>query len=41
MSFINRDKILNENPLKKLMIGYDKLKENFTEENAYAYMDLY
>ena len=41
MSFVNREKILNANPLKRLLIGYEKLKENFTEEAAYSYMSLY
>lgn len=41
MSFVNREKILNANPRKRLMIGFDKLKENFTEEMAYSYMSLY
>lgn len=41
MSFVNKEKILNANPLKRLLIGYEKLKENFTEEAAYSYMSLY
>ena len=41
MSFVNKEKILNTNPLKRLLIGYEKLKENFTEEAAYSYMSLY
>ena len=41
MSFVNREKILNANPLKRLLIGYEKLKENFTKEAAYSYMSLY
>lgn len=41
MSFVNKEKILNANPLKRLLIGYEKLKENFTKEAAYSYMSLY
>lgn len=41
MSFINKDRILNENPVKKLLIGFNHVKENLTQESAYEYKKLY
>ena len=41
MSYINKERILNESPIKRLLIGYDKLKENYTKENAEEYSHLY
>ena len=41
MSLVNKERILNGNPKKKLMIAFENLKENYTKENALAYMDTY
>lgn len=41
MPYINRDRILNESPKKRLIIGFDNLKQNFTEEAALEYSKLY
>jgi hypothetical protein len=41
MSYINKERILNESPIKRLLIGYDNLKENYTKENAEEYSHLY
>lgn len=41
MSYINKERILNESPVKRLLIGYDKLRENFTQESAEEYSHLY
>ena len=41
MPYINREKILYESPKKRLIIGFDNLKQNFTEEAALEYSKLY
>lgn len=41
MSIVNVERILNENPVKRLSIGFDKLKENYTESAAADYLNLY
>lgn len=41
MSLVNKDAILNSNPKKKLFIGFENLKENFTKEAALDYSELY
>ena len=41
MSLVNKERILNGNPKKKLTIAFENLKENYTKENALAYMDTY
>lgn len=41
MSLVNKERILNGNPKKKLMIAFENLKENYTKENALAYMNTY
>lgn len=41
MATLNIDRILNESPKKRLLIGYDKLKENFTEAEAANYLNIY
>lgn len=38
---INTDAVLNSNPKKKLMIAFENLKKDYTEENAKEYMNLY
>ena len=41
MPYINREKILNESPTKRLIIGFNNLKQNFTKEAALEYSNLY
>ena len=41
MPYINRDKILYGSPKKRLIIGFENLKQNFTEEAALEYSKLY
>ena len=41
MPYINRDRILNESPTKRLIIGFNNLKQNFTQEAAMEYANLY
>ena len=41
MAMVNTEVILNSNPTKKLRIAFNKLKENYTEENAKSYSELY
>jgi hypothetical protein len=41
MSLVDKERILNGNPKKKLIIAFRNLKENYTKENALAYMDTY
>lgn len=41
MSYVNMDKILNESPLKRLIIGYRKLKDDYNIDNAKEYSKLY
>ena len=41
MSLVNVERILNDNPVKRLSIGFDKLKENYTESAAAEYLNLY
>ena len=41
MPYIDINRILNESPKKRLIIGNEKLKQNFTEEAALVYKDIY
>lgn len=41
MSYVNMDKILNESPIKRLIIGYRKLKDDYNIDNAKEYSKLY
>lgn len=41
MPYINKEKILNESPKKRLIIGFNNLKQNFNESNALEYANLY
>ena len=41
MPYIDINRILNESPKKRLIIGNEKLKQNFTKEAASAYKDIY
>ena len=41
MPYINREKLLNESPTKRLIIGFNNLKQNFTKEAALEYSNLY
>lgn len=41
MPYINRERILNASPKKRLIIGFDNLKQNFTEDAALEYSHLY
>ena len=41
MGLVNKDLILSQNPKKRLIIGYDKLKNDYTEESALEYKSLY
>ena len=41
MPHIDINRILNESPKKRLIIGNEKLKQNFTEEAASTYKDIY
>lgn len=41
MSLVNKERILNENPYKRLRIGFENLKENYNESSALAYSELY
>lgn len=41
MSLLNNDIILNSNPVKRLMVSFDHLKEDFSEEAALKYRELY
>ena len=41
MANINTEAILNSNPTKKLRIAFEKLKSDYTTENAEAYSELY
>lgn len=38
---INTDAVLNSNPTKRLIIAFENLKKDYTEENAKEYMNLY
>jgi len=38
---INTDAVLNSNPRKRLIIAFENLKKDYTEENAKEYMNLY
>ena len=41
MAYINTDRILNESPKKRLIIGFENLQKNYTKENALEYANLY
>lgn len=41
MSDFNYDKILTGSPVKRLIVGYNNLKENFNESSAKEYSNLY
>ena len=41
MPYINKERILSESPKKRLTIGFNKLKENYTKETALEYSELY
>lgn len=41
MSFIDKERILNESPKKRLIIGFNNLKNNFNESTALEYSNLY
>lgn len=38
---INMDVVLHSNPVKNLLIAFDNLKNDYSEENAKKYMELY
>lgn len=41
MAYIDTNRILNESPKKRLIIGFENLKKNYTKENALEYAKLY
>ena len=41
MAVLDYDAILNSNQKKRLLIGYDNLKQNFNESEAASYSELY
>ena len=41
MDFINADKIINGTPKKRIVNGYNRLKENYTEEASKEFMSVY
>ena len=41
MDFINADKIINGTPKKRIVNGYNRLKENYTEEASKEFMNVY
>lgn len=41
MPMVNVERILNESPKKRLIIGWNKLKQNFTESEAANYQNIY
>ena len=41
MSILDVEKIINGTPIKRLNNGYNKMKENYTNENAQEYYDIY
>lgn len=41
MNYVDKDRILSESPKKRLIIGFEKLKTDFTESAAMEYSNLY
>lgn len=41
MSIVNIEKIINGTPQKRLLNGYNRMKENYTEASAQEYYDIY